>query len=81
MPVFRFLSTLLKVCGANSPLLGMSREMSVTPSVFRAWESGARRYVRKVRWMVGLPVVRLAERPYGVWSITSQPDLEDSLPS
>ena len=81
MPVLRLLSNLKKVCGATSPLLGMSREISVMAIVLRACESGARRYMRNVRRPEVMPLLRLAERPYRVCSITSQPDLEDSLPS
>lgn len=81
MPVFRFLSTLQKVCGATSPLLGMSNEISVTPSVFRACESGARRNMRNVLWVAGPPELRLAQRLYGVVSITCQPCFTASFPS
>lgn len=81
MPVLRFLSTLQKVCRATSPLLGISSVMSVTPKVLRACESGARRYMRKVRWVVGPPELRLAERLYGVVSITCHPGFTGSLPS
>lgn len=34
MLLFRFLSTLQKVCGGVSPLLGMMMQMSVTARVF-----------------------------------------------
>lgn len=68
MLVLRFLSTRQKVWGVLSPLLGMTRQMSVTPSVLWPWGSAARRYVRKVRWCPGPPELRLAERLYGVVS-------------
>lgn len=43
MLVLRFLSTRQNVCGVVSPLLGMMRQMSVTPSVLWPWGSAARR--------------------------------------
>lgn len=43
MLVLRFLSMRQKVWGVLSPLLGMMRQMSVTPSVWWPWGSAARR--------------------------------------
>lgn len=62
MLVLRFLSTRQKVWGVLSPLLGITRQMSVTPSVWWPGGSAARRNVRNVRWWPGDPEARLAER-------------------
>lgn len=43
MLLFRFLSTLQKVCGGVSPLLGMMMQMSVTAREFWAMFSAALR--------------------------------------
>lgn len=81
MPQLRFLSTLQKVCGGVSPLLVTMTQMSVTDREFWGWTGGARRKVMKIRCEVAELLLTLAQWPYGVAWITSQPWMRRSLPS
>lgn len=81
MPQLRFLSTLRKVCGGVSPLLVIITQMSVTARELRGWTTGARRSVIKMRCDVAELLLTLAQRPYGVAWITSQPWISLSFPS
>lgn len=79
MPQLRFLSTLQKVCGAVSPLLVIMMQISVTAREFCGWTGDALRKVMKMRCAVLL--FMLAQRPYGVAWMTSQPWIRRSFPS
>ena len=80
VPLLRLRSTRLKVCGVLSPLPGITRQMSVTPSA--SWpRSAARRYDRKQRGAPGPPALRLAQRLYGVVSTRRKPARGASRPS